>query len=95
MPGRDGRGPMGEGMLTGRGMGPCSGYESYGSPRRRPFGRFGGYGRGGGPRGFWSGPARPRFGGPADWTEDRRQALEDQKEYLQSRLDQINEELEK
>jgi hypothetical protein len=38
MPGQDGTGPLGQGPLTGRGLGPC------GCGMRRGFGR--GYGRG-------------------------------------------------
>jgi len=38
MPGQDGTGPIGQGSLTGRGLGPCGG------GMRRGFGR--GYGRG-------------------------------------------------
>ena len=45
MPGRNGTGPMGQGQVTGRGMGPCNGNRAYNG---RGFGRgFGmGYGRG-------------------------------------------------
>ena len=112
MPGRDKTGPMGEGVLTGRGLGPCGGADpdvyGFGFGCRRgfggrfsPFGGFGGYGgrfggrydsRPGGFRAFWSRPTvdRPRF-----WAENDKEALKEQKEFLQSRLEQINEELEK
>ena len=53
MPRRDGTGPMGQGSMTGRGAGPCSGDVAQGAPgqgRGRGFGLgFGrGFGRGGG-----------------------------------------------
>ena len=49
MPGFDGRGPMGEGPLTGGGRGYCAGSMIRG--RRSPFGR-GVYGGRGGGRGY-------------------------------------------
>ena len=55
MPARNNTGPMGEGPLTGRGMGTCNPNQT-GTPRTN-FGRFG-FGRGGG-RGF----GRGNFGG--------------------------------
>lgn len=59
MPGGDRSGPMGQGPVTGRGLGFCTGYESagftkgagYGSGRRFGMGRGMRYGRGGGGRG--------------------------------------------
>ncbi len=42
MAGRDGRGPVGMGPMTGRGFGPCSGYY----PTRPTFGRRPRYGLG-------------------------------------------------
>ena len=59
MPGGDRTGPMGQGPVTGRGLGFCTGYESagftkgagYGSGRRFGMGRGMRYGRGGGGRG--------------------------------------------
>ena len=60
MPGGDRSGPMGQGPVTGRGLGFCTGYESagftkgagYGSGRRFGMGRGMRYGRGGGGRGL-------------------------------------------
>ncbi len=47
MPFRDGTGPMGEGPMTGRGLGPCSGNPSPFVPGRGGFfGRGRGRGRG-------------------------------------------------
>ena len=67
MPRFDGTGPMGQGPMTGRGMGPCNpnarpGYgRGYGQGRGRGMGQ--GYGRGRG-RGFcWYNPWR--------WFNDR------------------------
>lgn len=65
MPGRDRTGPMGQGPVTGRGAGFCTGYDSdsfikgagYGAGRRFGMGRGLCYERGGGGRGF------RRFGG--------------------------------
>ncbi len=65
MPGGDKSGPMGQGPVTGRGLGFCTGHESagftkgagYGSGRRFGMGRGMRFGRGGGGRGFG------RFGG--------------------------------
>ncbi|MBN2667010.1 MAG: DUF5320 domain-containing protein [Bacteroidales bacterium] len=60
MPGGDRSGPMGQGPVTGRGLGFCTGYESagftkgagYGSGRRFGMGRGMRFGMGGGGRGF-------------------------------------------
>jgi len=63
MPFRDSTGPMGQGPMTGRGLGYCAGYDNPGytkigfggrySGRGRAFGGYGGgYGRGGGGRGY-------------------------------------------
>lgn len=46
MPGRNMTGPRGEGMLTGRGMGPCGGGASYRGFGRGAFGCGRGFGRG-------------------------------------------------
>jgi hypothetical protein len=79
MPRRDGTGPMGQGAMTGRGLGRCSG--ASGS-------QGGGYGRGLG-RGF---------AGEAVDTEaslkTRKELLEEEKEFLLKRIDEIDKELE-
>jgi hypothetical protein len=47
MPARNGTGPMGQGPMTGRGMGPCNGRNTfYGRGFRRGLGVRNGYGRG-------------------------------------------------
>ncbi len=56
MPGFNGTGPLGQGPLTGRGLGPCGGGMAYG--RTGWFGRGFGYGRGFG-RGFGYGYYQP------------------------------------
>lgn len=95
MPGGDRTGPMGQGPMTGRGMGYCSGYArpGFASPG---FGR--GIGRRGRGRGFrnmfymtgqpaWRGYAAP----PAP--VDTKKALQDQARYLEEELKQIREDL--
>ncbi len=59
MPFGDSTGPAGQGAMTGRGLGYCSGYDSPGYTKSGFGGRysgrgraFGGYGRGGGGRGY-------------------------------------------
>ncbi|MBM7561646.1 DUF5320 domain-containing protein [Fusibacter tunisiensis] len=49
MPRRDGLGPMGQGAMTGRGLGTCgkgTGVTGYGLGSGRGFGCFRGFGRG-------------------------------------------------
>jgi len=48
MPGYDGTGPLGQGPMTGRGMGLCAGGDRYNKPGffGRWFGRRFGFGRG-------------------------------------------------
>lgn len=77
MPRRDRRGPWGLGPGSGRGFGPCVGRRA---PRRaRYFGRnFGpGYGRG------------PGFGFWAAGEDNDRSWLEDQRDFLKSQLEAI------
>lgn len=107
MPGYDGTGPAGAGEKTGWGLGPCGNNGSiaaggiYG--RGMGFGRgmgmqrgpgFGrgcglGYGRGYGP-GFraWNAPVREMD------TVHLKGVLQDQKDYLQARLEAIDKRLE-
>ena len=102
---RDGSGPMGQGPLTGRGMGYCAG-EVVG----RPYGRGTGYGRGAGyPRGAGFGrgmrrrdfSCRPGFGQafggypieePVN-TMSEKEWLSEEKAALEDRLNLINREL--
>lgn len=55
MPAGDGSGPRGEGPMTGRAMGRCTGYPAGGyetAPGRGAWNRFDGFGRRGGGRGW-------------------------------------------
>lgn len=91
MPGRDQTGPMGEGPLTGRWWGTCSGFGRPGFPRSGNFWR----GFGGG-RGRWrNGPFANRFADEG-WFEQRPltsqeelEVLMDESEWLKSQLDAI------
>lgn len=97
---RDGTGPMGQGPLTGRGMGFCA-TEAVG----RPYGRGAGYGRGfASPRGGGYGrgmrrrdfSCRPGFGGypiePVE-TMTEKEWLSEEKAALEERLNLVNKEL--
>lgn len=79
MPGGDGTGPWGRGV-RGRGMGNCPGIPAYGYGPRLGLGL--GYGQGG--RRFY--PAPPI---------DAKELLEVERAALQSRLDAINNQLDK
>mgnify|MGYP001091743802 CR=1 FL=1 len=46
MPGGDGTGPLGQGSMTGRGLGYCVGYAAPGFTWGRGYGRGQGFGRG-------------------------------------------------
>ncbi len=81
MPAGDGTGPMGQGPMTGRGAGYCTGFDAPGYANPLPGRGFGmgwgrGYGRGGGRgRGFGRGWRRnwgygPAWGPPAPWAYD-------------------------
>jgi len=91
MPGRDRRGPMGMGPMTGRGAGFCGGGGFGGGPGRGYRGRMGrgmGSGRGMG-RGF--------FGGV--WNDvppeaDEKAVLQAETEALKVRMESINRRLE-
>ena len=110
MPGGDRTGPFGEGPMTGRGAGYCSGYNApgYGTPRWG-FGR----GRGRGWRNQFYATGRPRWarfgGGPGrgfgSWTPDpyymspptqqeESAALRQEAEWLKERLDAISKRIE-
>ncbi len=84
MPGFDGRGPRGEGPMTGGARGPCA------RGRARPAGAISGLGRGGLPWGCGRGwgvapvPAAPR-------TADERRALADQLSALEEELRAVRE----
>ena len=78
MPGFDGTGPMGQGSLTGRGMGSCGGGRRFGAGR--------GFGRRGGARGgFWGGMCNwmPSFSASPD---QEKEVLKDEIAYLKENL---------
>lgn len=100
MPAGDGSGPRGEGPLTGRAMGRCSGYPA-GGYASAP-GRGGGYGsfvRGGGGRGMrnryyetglprWSG--YPQYGGQVfNQAQTETQSLKSQVQFVADTIEQI------
>ena len=103
MPRRDGTGPMGQGSMTGRGLGNCVGMRPY---YGAGYGAgFAGYGRGcglgyrrGGRFGFGLGQGRYVHapyqgyvaGNPVDFSDDIRQ----EKVELERRLAWINQQLE-
>ena len=81
MPGRDGRGPQGEGPLSGRGLGPCG----RGLARGKGFGRGLGRGLGLG-RGFafgWREPVELSKG-------EQKKILEAHKEEIEKRLKELD-----
>lgn len=83
MPGRNGTGPVGQGPLTGRGMGPCGGVNAGGCGWGMGFGRR----RGGFFSGFSSGDPLA--------TKTQEELLKEQKELLQARIDEIDKQLNK
>lgn len=103
MPRGDGTGPMGAGAMTGRGLGFCSDANvarygadagmrpGFGFGCRRGFGR-GGFGRGFG-GGFGMGLGGGLVAGQAS-SKTQKELLEEQKNYLQSRLEVIDKQLE-
>ncbi|HHT90094.1 MAG: DUF5320 domain-containing protein [Bacillota bacterium] len=98
MPRFDGTGPQGFGPVTGRGFGPCTGVNPgrfYGScfGRRLGRGRFWGYGYGNGfGPGFGLGWGRSAFWGGASLPTEK-EFLEQQRDLLKARLEEIAEEL--
>ena len=81
--GRDGRGPLGQGAFTGRGMGICEGARQ----ARLPFGR--GCGQGLGRRG------RNGYGlGGEGVAATDKDLLKEERELLKQRMDQIDQALE-
>lgn len=96
MPGRDGTGPLGQGPMTGRGFGvyagnfAANGGTGYGRGLGCGFGRGAGCGRG-------SGLGRRRgFGFPGaaqDYGLTDEAILNEEKEFLQRRLDAVSKQL--
>lgn len=80
MPGRNGTGPIGQGSLTGRGMGICGGNNPSGKGYAQGFGLGRGLGSG---RGCGRGLGRNLF-------EERQRALEDQLADLRGKLDALS-----
>lgn len=96
MPGFNGTGPLGQGPVTGRGMGQCTGAVPAGAVPARGFG-FGmgrGFGRGRG-RGFGPGPMPAGYGypQPAMETVDEKTAIENQINGLENQLEMLNKRL--
>ncbi len=105
MPRGDRTGPLGEGPMTGRGMGDCTGYNDV--PRRRYYGRGAGLGlrrgfaRGAG-RGFGRGIGRGFARGygydgyvnyqPLTQTEEKEYLMEE-KDYLKKQLEDLQQRL--
>lgn len=88
MPRRDGTGPLGQGAMSGRGLGLCSNINA---------GTFNGRGRGLGcgrgfnaGAGFGAGRGNRRF---SQTTVDRKLLLNEEKNLLQARLDRVKQEL--
>lgn len=96
MPGFNGTGPLGQGPVTGRGMGRCTGAVPAGAVPARGFG-FGmgrGFGRGRG-RGFGPGPMPAGYGYPQPEMEtvDEKTAIENQIKGLENQLEMLNKRL--
>lgn len=89
MPRRDATGPLGQGAMTGRALGNCNPQNAqvvgFGAGRGRGFAR--GLGRGAG-RGF----NNFNYTNTTSYTAP---SLEEEKEYLNSRLEEINKQLNK
>ena len=96
MPRRDGTGPMGQGAMTGRGLGRCTGANvpAYGIGQGMALGQgFGGrrgFGRGAG-RGFGRGLGR---GLVVNQTRPTKELLQEQKTILKNELEMIDQQLE-
>ena len=92
MPGGDRTGPRGQGAMTGRGLGSCSGVNSnmYGRGLGRGLGRGIGFGAG---MGLGAGRG---FGGyyPNSYAQvSPKEALSEEKSWLENRLSAISEQL--
>ena len=94
MPGGDRTGPMGDGPMTGRGLGICSGYAHGGfAMRRRAFGR--GLGRGFGWRRFGSyDTERPSKEQEISMLEEEAKDIEQQQSSLQKTFEDIRKRIE-
>ncbi|MFA5575656.1 MAG: DUF5320 domain-containing protein [Tissierellaceae bacterium] len=84
MPRGDGRGPMGYGPMSGRGMGYCA--RAYGPGPRMGFGRGRGFGPGFGP-GYNAEPYYSRT--DKELLEEQKEILKDQLEYIEKQLEDL------
>lgn len=102
MPGGDRTGPLGQGSMSGRGLGFCLGASAPGAwtsgpgrGRGQGYGRLGGLGfrcgRGGGWR--WAVPSFLPFGSGRAPTITEKEALEQEAQSLKDRLSQIEQKL--
>jgi len=80
MPGFDRTGPRGEGPMTGRGMGYCGAGRGYNRPGFRRFGAGYGYGRG---------YRRAYYNAPVVSSDEERDMLKEEIEFLKSRLEEL------
>lgn len=92
MPGRDQTGPLGQGQMTGRGLGLCNGENTglYGCGLGRGIGR--GIRRGAG-MSFWSRRGFGRYTGGLYETKTDQELLAEEKGWLESRLNAISKQL--
>lgn len=88
MPRNDRNGPMGAGPRSGKGLGMCRGNQGAGrsNMQGRGFGRGNGYCRG---MGYGMGPGRN-----ADFSFDGPDAPQDERSFLKTRADWLQQELE-
>ncbi len=86
MPGFSGTGPMGDGPMTGRGMGRCGATRGMGNGFGRGLGRGAGF-----RRGFGGG----RFVIPPQYTEEERKSqMKAYRDQLKAELEALDKELE-
>lgn len=90
MPGRDKTGPVGQGLMTGKGMGPCGSGMGGGAGAGFGNGLGMGSGRGVGCRGGF----RKGSMGVASGVQTETDYLEEQKEWLKKRIEEIDRRLE-
>ena len=106
MPRGDRTGPMGQGPMTGRGMGYCAGYDVPGFLNRpwgyggfRGGGRGGGFGRGWRHRFYatgvpgWMAGGYPYYGPPVQSPENELKALKEEAAFLEKSLEEVRKRL--
>lgn len=93
MPGLNRTGPLGNGQMTGRGMGQCRGARSYGAycgrGIRHSMNYGAGFGRG---RGFGFNQ-NLNYNVQTITPEEEKQFLQEQKEFLKSQLEEIEKQI--